>query len=440
MLNKNIMKSGSTNKERASTVSRAHSTQVSPFQQNVLILNDRQLTNSELNAYLIKHRALDKIDLSSNKITRVPYPDLLHFSSTLTQLCLENNRIKTIAEEALRQVPGLSLLKLRGNMLMKLPDSLFSLAALKVLDVSCNKLTIFSPKVSLMRQLRLINIAENQLEGLPNSMGYLASLESITSEFFIYLPDQDSGNNQSDSNRRSMPQSKATRGDLELDWISKHHKRMTMTYSGSDARFRKLMTYMRQQDDLISTLLDLVHEFQHIEGEYRMIDVEDIIMTTEDDDSQLHLPLNPNQKMFNVNLNSLPLVHDANAQLNPESLQVYSQYLNRSLYNKLVMVYRMLNPFNVYSGGPQSNSTQTMLHFLVENGHAHLLTQFQRWINQTMEESLIQLAKTKDKVANNDNQVLISCLQTCFTNKMRQTINLEVTDRGLTALDVVVKG
>ena len=110
---------------------------------------------------------------------------------------MDNNKIFDIPEETLRQVPSLTSLKLRSNALTKLPDSLFSLANLKILDVSINKLYTLSAKVSLLRQLRYLNIAENRLDGLPNSLGYLTSLESISSEFFVYLPDQvpDSKNN-----------------------------------------------------------------------------------------------------------------------------------------------------------------------------------------------------------------------------------------------------
>ena len=132
---------------------------------------------------------LDKIDLSSNKITKIPYPELLNHTQTLIHLCLDSNKISEIAEETLRQVPLLSTLKLKSNHLNRLPDSLFSLAQLKVLDVSSNRLTAMSAKVSLLRQLRQLNIAENKLEGLPNSIGYLDLIESVTSEYFVYLND-----------------------------------------------------------------------------------------------------------------------------------------------------------------------------------------------------------------------------------------------------------
>ena len=92
-------------------------------------------------------------------------------------------------------MPQLSTLKLRANRLIRLPDSLFSLAQLKTLDVSQNRLTNISPKVSLLRQLRMLNIADNRLEGIPNSIGYLDYIESLTSEYFVYLEDQSSNLN-----------------------------------------------------------------------------------------------------------------------------------------------------------------------------------------------------------------------------------------------------
>ena len=53
----------------------------------------------------------------------------------------------------MRHLPNIATLKLRANKLNKLPDSLFSLTQLRILDVSSNKLTTISAKVSLLRQL-----------------------------------------------------------------------------------------------------------------------------------------------------------------------------------------------------------------------------------------------------------------------------------------------
>ena len=122
--------------ERGSYISGLLNTQVTPFQQQSLINVDSELTNSDFTSKMQKLRNLDKIDLSQNKITKIPYPELLNHQQTLTQLCLDSNKIAEIAEEVLRQVPFLTTLKLRANQLSRLPDSLFLLAHLRMLDVS----------------------------------------------------------------------------------------------------------------------------------------------------------------------------------------------------------------------------------------------------------------------------------------------------------------
>ena len=123
------------------------------------------------------------------------------------------------------------MLKVKCNLLTRLPDSLFSLANLRVLDVSNNQITTFSPKVSLLRQLRLLNLSENKLEGLPNSIGYLASLESITSEFFTYLSVRGCNNTQIPIALSSPGSAMA---DQDHDIIGKYNRRKTITCNGND--------------------------------------------------------------------------------------------------------------------------------------------------------------------------------------------------------------
>ena len=54
-----------------------------------------------------------------------------------------------------------------------------------------------------------------------------------------------------------------------------------MAKNGPDGRFDKLMHFMRLQISVTSTFLDLVHEFQYVEGEYQMLDSEPDILTEE---------------------------------------------------------------------------------------------------------------------------------------------------------------
>ena len=44
-----------------------------------------------------------------------------------------------------------------------LPESLFLLSQLRVLDLSCNKLSELHVKISQLKQLKVLNLAENLL-------------------------------------------------------------------------------------------------------------------------------------------------------------------------------------------------------------------------------------------------------------------------------------
>ena len=156
-------------------------------------------------------------------------------------------------------------------------------------------MSVLSAKVSLLRQLRLLNIADNKLEGIPNSIGYLDHIETLTSEFFVYLEDQSSthhsnniqncsshltvlatvgaggGGAAAEAASQRQPTTIATqagggdsgrRGDPDLDWtVTRHSQRQTIAKNGADARFEKLMRFLRLQIEVTSTFLSLVHEF-----------------------------------------------------------------------------------------------------------------------------------------------------------------------------------
>ena len=132
-------------------------------------------------------------------------------------------------------MPNLRLLNLRGNKLTNLPESLFLLSQLRVLDLSCNKLSELHVKISQLKQLKVLNLAENLLSSIPNSIGHLSSLESLTSEYFIYLPDM--------RLRRAKTQHNKTPSAEELialDWVGIFQRRMTLTKVGHDYRLERL--------------------------------------------------------------------------------------------------------------------------------------------------------------------------------------------------------
>lgn len=197
------------------------------------------------------------------------------------------------------------------------------------------------------------------MEGLPNSIGYLEKLESITSEFFVYLEDQGGAcsNLQVDST-----------GDADLDWITRHHQRQTISKNAPDNRFSKLMEFMRLQIAVVSTFIELVHEFQHIEGEYYMIDSEPAMMTDESE-QLLQSVQSFNNMQSPSQMFEQPLLSEPSKDLTATSLLTFGKYLPRCEYNELVTVFRTLSPSQV-------RSKNTMLHLLVMHNHPHLLKQY----------------------------------------------------------------
>lgn len=53
---------------------------------------------------------------------------------------------------------------------MILPNELFQLMQLEELDLSCNKLQSIDSRLGDLKQLRIINLASNQLKTLPNCL------------------------------------------------------------------------------------------------------------------------------------------------------------------------------------------------------------------------------------------------------------------------------
>ena len=114
-----------------------------------------------------------------------------------------------------------------------------------MLDVSQNRLTTLSPKISLLSCLNRLHIQDNKLDSLPNSLGYMERLETVSSEFFMYFSTTPS----------NTAQRNYETGDVDLDWISKQNQLMTIVKNGHDARFDHLMEVMRSQIDCHSTFL-----------------------------------------------------------------------------------------------------------------------------------------------------------------------------------------
>ena len=115
--------------------------------------------------------SLEILDLHGNSISALP----TGFASLyLTTLNLSRNRLADESLGIISQVHSLQELRLSGNLLKgSIDKSLFQLANLKILDLSKNAITSFSPELRQFSMLQTLDLSDNKLSSLP--------LESLSS-------------------------------------------------------------------------------------------------------------------------------------------------------------------------------------------------------------------------------------------------------------------
>ncbi|KAJ7782580.1 adenylate cyclase [Mycena maculata] len=120
---------------------------------------------------------LRELRLSNMAMKKVPHS--LRHSTTLTRLDLSCNRIVTLDEAYLDDIPGLTTLHVQNNRLEKLPWSFPRLRRLITLNISNNKFREFPAGVSELMNLRDLDISFNSISELPEEIGRLKNLERL---------------------------------------------------------------------------------------------------------------------------------------------------------------------------------------------------------------------------------------------------------------------
>ncbi|KAJ7106271.1 hypothetical protein C8R44DRAFT_942141 [Mycena epipterygia] len=127
--------------------------------------------------FILLCTTLRELRLSHMAMKKVPRS--LRHSTTLTCLDLSCNRIVTLDEAYLDEIPGLTTLHLQNNHLEKLPWSFPRLRRLLTLNISNNKFRTFPAAVSELSNLRDLDISFNSISELPESIGRLENLERL---------------------------------------------------------------------------------------------------------------------------------------------------------------------------------------------------------------------------------------------------------------------
>lgn len=113
------------------------------------------------------------INLENNRLVTLP-PELAHIP-ILVELNLKGNQIIELPQDVGNI--SLELLNLDNNHLTSLPDSLGSLYNLKRLFIASNKLQSLPSTLGTLENLFVLNLSDNQLHELPGQIGNLAKLE-----------------------------------------------------------------------------------------------------------------------------------------------------------------------------------------------------------------------------------------------------------------------
>ncbi|KAJ6576070.1 adenylate cyclase [Mycena vulgaris] len=121
--------------------------------------------------------ALSKLYLSHMSMKKAPHS--IRHSTTLTLLDLSSNRIATLDDAHLEELPHLTTLHVQNNRLERLPWMFARLHALAELNISNNRFNTFPLCVTELSSLRQLDISFNAISDLPQDIGRLMTIEQL---------------------------------------------------------------------------------------------------------------------------------------------------------------------------------------------------------------------------------------------------------------------
>ena len=146
----------------------------------VLLLGKNRIEGEEL-AFVHSLPGLEVLDLCNNDIRAIPASFLFNCRK-LSRLYLGGNPISTIPKTLLANLSSTSLteLYLQGMGLQVLPAVICKLKHLKIIDASCNELSILPPSFSQLMSLEHLCLDTNCFPNIPESVFSLGALKSLS--------------------------------------------------------------------------------------------------------------------------------------------------------------------------------------------------------------------------------------------------------------------
>ncbi|GBG25281.1 Leucine-rich repeat-containing protein 1 [Hondaea fermentalgiana] len=118
---------------------------------------------------------LENLDLDDE--TAAPLANL--GATSLRMLQLADNKLTVVPDGLIEALPDLRELFLDGNQLSSLPSDLGSLSSLRVLEAGGNRLTDLPSSISSLDRLTSLGLLSNELEDLPSKLDRLTALQHL---------------------------------------------------------------------------------------------------------------------------------------------------------------------------------------------------------------------------------------------------------------------
>ncbi|KAF7253040.1 hypothetical protein EG68_07943 [Paragonimus skrjabini miyazakii] len=177
--------------------------------------DDPVLVVAQLNRFLEdvsdnQENVISSVNLSGNRLERLPEESLSALATTLHSLDVSNNRLTSLQElgdlEALEELDvhnnilgevlelalwvtmcgskpppicRLKTLNVAGNGLVKFPSSALHAIHLSKLHLGGNRISFLPPEISCLKQLELLYIGGNQLRSVPDELSQLTKLTNL---------------------------------------------------------------------------------------------------------------------------------------------------------------------------------------------------------------------------------------------------------------------
>jgi len=139
------------------------------------LLNFKGIGLTEFPDEILRQRHITNLNLENNRISTIP--EWVQELTDLKVLYLSGNSIEDIAP--LTTLTNLEVLHLNGNRISRIPDTIANWPRLKRLFINGNRLDSLPGSLGLLKQLKFLLAAENNIQSISQGFFTLPNLETL---------------------------------------------------------------------------------------------------------------------------------------------------------------------------------------------------------------------------------------------------------------------